>query len=339
MKEIGIDISSYEPVLKKSELTGLKWLAFKAVEVDDQYRAWNPKMSVDIFCTDPIFLSNWVQVAYDLNIPAVAYIFDNPGYKMDFYASAYNNHNLHPNDSDPQMMSLRQSLKNKTYHAICIDVERWWKYYNQYYTYMKTDPSKIEKIADTWIRDSAQDLYNRIIEDQAAGLLATVPIWFYTGKWFVDAYSPSLDTFLKDKIQWLADYTTPVYSQAVGSKSWADVKTIVDPVAFNPKWIGNKQAEILQLTDRIKLPGVYGDTNLPAAVDLDVIITADMTKIFAPGRWQQTTPPVSTPSSSPSPSTEIPPVVPPVNDPRIDEILTLVKENNELLEDIRSKFS
>lgn len=316
MKEIGVDISSYEPILKKEELTGLRWIGFKVAEVDDRYRTWSFGSAVDIFCTNPTYVANWVQTAYDLNIPACAYIYDNPAYKMDFYASSCADHIKNPNNADPQMRALRQSLQSKTIHAICIDVERWWKSYNQYYT----NPGTAEKIPDTWIRDSAQDLYNRIKEDQNAGLLPNVPIWFYTAKWFVNGYSSSLDSYLQDKIQWLAVYTTPVYSQTKGlTKTWPDIKTIVDSVTYNPAWVGNKQCEIVQLTDAVTLPGIYyvnpAGVIAPHNVDLDVVIASDLLKIFAPGRWQNLPPPPPPPPPTPATDREI-----------IEETLVLVKE-------------
>jgi len=336
MKEVGIDISSYEPYLKESELLGLKWLGFKAVEVDDRVFNWNSKESVDMFCTDPTYLSNWVQIAYNKNIPACAYIFDNPAYKMLFYASQLTNHVKYPNDVDPQMLALRQALKNKTYHAICIDVERWWMSYNDYYKNKNTNPSVIKKIPDIWIRDSAADLFNRIEEDQANGKLLTVPIWIYTGKWFVDAYSPSLDSYLHYRIQWLADYTTPVYTQTKGQfKQWSEVTNIVKSVAYNPKWVGNKPPEMLQLTDNVRLPGIYSESSMtvPHNVDLDTMLVP-MDTVFASGRWQQDDPDKPENSPSPSPSAE----VPPEDMATLDNIYALELENNELLKQINSKL-
>ena len=315
--QIGIDVSSYEPVLKAAELKGnVGWIAAKACEVDDLYRnGWNANQSVDMW-VDPTF-ANHCQAAYDAGVPFCAYIFDNPAYKMDWYASGYNDHVRNPNDRDPQILALRQALKNKVYHAICIDVERWWKFYNQYYT----DKSTAEHIPTLWIRNSAEDLYNRIKEEQAAGRLRNVPIWFYTGKWFVDAYSPELDTFLANKIQWLTYYTGPVYNGTNGATSWNTVKQLVNANTYSPPWVGNRKADIIQVTDRLIAPGIYNATNAPAACDLDIALV-DLAALFASGEWSGTTPPVD-------PPIVVPPVVPPVDlAPLIARIAALESANS-----------
>ena len=278
-----IDVSNYQPVLKASDLAGhISALACKACEVDDQ--PWVGGQSVDKF-VDPKLADN-VQLAYDLKIPCAVYIFDNPNYTM-VNGGSWSDHVKHPNSGDPRILALRQALKNKTYHAICIDVERWWKSYNQYYANKGT----AEKIPPIWIHDSAADLEQRIKEDQAAGLLRKVPIWFYTGKWFVDAYCPQLDTFLATRRQWLADYTTQVYKLTVGKvMTWEALQAIIDAQAFNPPWVGNKRAELVQLTDAVTVPGIYNAAGSARPVDIDVALV-DLSQVFAPGEWSGVTPP------------------------------------------------
>jgi hypothetical protein len=315
-----IDVSDYQPVLTAADLKGhINALACKACEVDDQ--AWGVGDSVDKFC-DPKLADN-VELAYLLNIPCACYIFDNPNY-TSVNGGSWQDHKLHPNSGDPRMLALRQALKNKTYHAICIDVERWWVRYNEYYS----NPGTALRIPPLWIRDSAADLMQRIKEDQAAGILRQVPIWIYTAKWVVDAYSPELDTFLANQIQWLADYTTPVYTGSKGKvMTWEALSTLIDAQSFNPKWVGNKRAEMLQLTDAVTVPGIYNTAGAARPVDIDVSLV-ELAKVFAPGEWSGVTPP---------PPPVVPPVVPPVDLAPIIARLAEAEARVKALEDWKAR--
>lgn len=324
-----IDVSDYQPILKTSDLAGhISALVVKACEVDDQ--PWNLGDAMDKFVETGLYAK--VQQAYDLKIPCAVYIFDNPNW-TSINGGTWRDHNLHPNSGDPRILALRQALRNKTYHAIVIDVERWWRSYNQYLSYLRgamnvqmhglsvgePDPilsharpehlakaktyapagvnrglslssAVVEKIPPLWIHDSAEDMYNRIREDQVANQLRPVPIWFYYGGWFVNGYCPLLDSLLAGKIQWQADYTTNVYKQTISKvMTWEALQALVDAQVFNPKWFGNQRPELMQLTDAVIPPGIYEGTKAKP-VDVNVALV-ELDKVFAPGEWNDTTPP------------------------------------------------
>lgn len=292
--KIGIDVSHYQERLVESALAGnVQWIAAKMGECDDRFRSysggapWNKNMAVDAWVDDKF--ADHCQTAYNIKARFCAYFFDNPAIPMSFYASGFADHAKNPNDGDPRILTMRQALKNKEYHAICLDAERWWLYYTEYLEYiMGTRTSaNVQKLSPIWIYNSTLDLYQRVKEDMAAGKLKTVPIWIYTGKWFVDAYCPQLDTVMADKLQWLADYTTPVYSATKGATTWEKVRSSIQSTAFNPKWIGNKRAEALQLTDAAIPGGITNAAGVQKPVDVDVLL-AEMDLMFAKPSWATT---------------------------------------------------
>lgn len=296
--KIGIDVSRYQPVLKAEELKGnIDFMIAKAVEVDDRVIGWNQNNSVDAFCTDPAILNQHAQVAYDLNIPFGIYLFDNPAYKMSWGARAEGYPNWPSADALAETKALRQAAGTKMmYHGIFIDVERWWYSYAQYYA----DQATAVKVPATWIRDSAAFLEYRILEDMKAGNLRNVPIIYYTGKWFVDAYCPLLDTFLANRKQWLAAYPQPLYGNAPKFTTWSELRTAIGLVNYTPAWIGNKDCELHQMGDNAKLPGVYDkDGKTKVRIDYNRA-RVPLKDIFAPGRWSDgiVTPPPPPPAGS-----------------------------------------
>ncbi len=304
MKDLGIDVSHWRPKLIPDKIKGhVKWISAKAVEVDDRlYNGWNANMSVDQFVDDT--WAGHCQTAYDIGAACMPFIFVNTIYKSEFYASSYADHVRHPNGEDPEILALRQALKNKTYHAFGIDCERWWRRYTPYLAMLRGEISGalVETVPSLWIRNSIEDTFNRVREEMRIGNFRDVPIIFYFGRWFIIGYCPELDTFLQDKLQWATHYRGPVYDAALKTSAtnlgtWEQLKAIIASTTFSPSWTGNKPPEALQLTDKYFLPGVVDTLNRPLSVDVDITMV-DMSVIF---KDAPTAPPVI-----------VPPVEPPV---------------------------
>jgi hypothetical protein len=220
---IGIDVSHYQPKVDWAALAAfLQFGIAKGCEVLEEVDAglWY----------DPTFAGHIDGMA-KAKIPALAYIFANGGawaLRADYTQQGFKDL---PRTQNLEYMKLREVLQFKQIYGLVIDVERYWRYYNQYLEYLAGNrkADAIEVLSSTWIFFSLK----KLVEDVWAGMKAKeipmVPIFIYTAPWFVDTYmnSQGVNLFRQwapslqgaDIRIYLAAYTAPTEVT-----SWEDVR-------------------------------------------------------------------------------------------------------------------
>jgi hypothetical protein len=250
---IGIDIAPvYQPSVDYSFLakqTNFGFASIKAVEIQE---------GVDQSYWGNAKFGDHIQKAHDAGVPQIPYIFVNPlsvqakygdGVSLDAMKALKRTENI-------EYTFLQQTLLNKEYFAIALDLERFWDNYSEYIAYLKGSITldKVKVVSPMWIIANLRLLIGHLIEGMKAKELRTVPIIIYSGQWFIDAYLQSgnqnlfyneapawekltfigTDGLPKQQILfWGAKYTIPAIS------SWSDLLTKLPNGTTQKPYYGN----------------------------------------------------------------------------------------------------
>jgi hypothetical protein len=250
---IGIDIAPvYQPNVDYaflSKQTNFGFAAIKAVEVQE---------GVDQSYWGNVKFGDHIQNAHNAGVPEIPYIFLNPlsvqakygeGVTLDALKTLKRQDNI-------EYTFLQQTLNNKEYYAIAIDLERFWDSYTEYLAYLHGTITidKVKVVSPMWIIADLKVLISHILEGMKAKELRTVPIIIYSGSWYIDAYLQSgnqnlfyneapnwekltftgLDGLPKQQILfWCAKYTIPAIA------SWSDFLTKLPDGTTQKPYYGN----------------------------------------------------------------------------------------------------
>lgn len=310
--KVGLDLDKDARFIKTSELIGnVDFVLAKAAEVDDRVLDnWGTKDSVDQFINPD--LVDICQKTWDAGAALVPFIVDNPGYKTEWVTIP-----IYTDEQDPQIRALVQALAHKTYHAIAVKIARYWLRTDEYLAVSngEQDSKTLRILGPNSILDSARDTVARIERAQKAKKLLNVPIWVYTGTWFINAYCKDLDTFFGPKIKWIVapSKVDPIRAYMRSSfvatlKTWPQLRSAVDTININaplPNYVGNKPNDAQQLTDQVigKGLGVYSDPEctVPAKFGLDRILNSDWSNILDIANINDVDKPEPTPDPEPEP--------------------------------------
>lgn len=139
------------------------------------------------------------------------------------------------------------------YHPTCMvgDFEQWWSDWQAWTNHNKDATVKVPVVAP----DILDVFYEKFLIEMSE---YTLPFVSYTGKWFVDQYSPKMKEWLGSKYQWYAHYRVKNRTA-----TWAEFPSILagltNPFTPTGTW------DIWQFTSSLALPG------LPAHFDLNII--------------------------------------------------------------------
>jgi len=180
-----------------------------------------------------------------------------------------------------------KTAKFRKIHKIVLDVERYWKSYNQYLAYLRgtATADSVAKIESYWIAFSTKHLYEKLLWAMSHGYLPNVDIEIiYSGKWFINAYSPNdLATFLQTKETWPAIWywsrtvTTTIdnlINVTLGGipDSWKDTTNYKNAMfGAKQRWVQIGVASIPEVTD------LNGN---PTSIDVDVYVADDDVKVW-----------------------------------------------------------
>ena len=164
-----------------------------------------------------------------------------------------------------------------------IDIERWWRFYNEYLDYLRGNRTQAQvKVIDApWIQFSPANLQERLVWAMNHGYLpaAQVEIVDYSGKWFINQYSPNnLPAFLEKQSTWPAIWYWNAGAVSTTIEDLVNVQLAAIPDSWKDS--ANYKAAIFGLTprwlqisgDRFRIPEVTTSTGQPTAVDVDVYI-------------------------------------------------------------------
>jgi hypothetical protein len=250
---VGVDIAPiYQPNVDYSFLakqTNFGFASIKAVEIQEG--------------VDPSYWGNakfgdHIQDAHNAGVPQIPYIFVNPlsvqakygeGVSLDAMKALKRTENI-------EYTFLQQTLQNKEYFAIALDLERFWDNYSEYLAYLHGTITldKVKVVSPMWIIADLRLLIGHLLEGMKAKEIRTVPIIIYSGAWFIDAYLQSgnqnlfyneasawekltftgTDGLAKQQILfWGAKYTIPAIS------SWSDLLTKLPNGTTQKPYYGN----------------------------------------------------------------------------------------------------
>jgi hypothetical protein len=318
---------SYQPVIKYGSLKGRAFVGMihKAGEVDDTAGpdSWLDKTFV-----------NDCQGAYDADMAYAGYVFThcgawwlNHGFTMEGVEAI----DSAPNDTQRMRQMLTQDpefalivrqwaigdgyvtnpdwLKTASFRKVYeweLDGERWWRSYNQYLAYLRgqADISAVKPIEPPWIAFSNRKLYERLDWAMMKGYLPRVPVVSYTGKWFINQYSPDFGAWLGSKETHPAIYywgaggvTTTVEELATVymtqiPDTWKDTSGYRNAMFGTPRFV--------QISgDRYKIPEITNTAGAPTAIDVNVYVHGQDWKTWL--NFGAVTPPTPDPEPEPSP--------------------------------------
>jgi hypothetical protein len=182
---IGIDVSHYQPKVDWVYLA--TYLQFAAAKCSEVLEEVDPGLWYDSTFAGHI-------ADMDKNkIPGLAYTFANCGawaLRADYTQQGFKDL---PRSQNIEYTKLVEVLRFKQYYGIIVDMERYWRYYNQYLEYLAGNrkAADIEVLSSTWIFFSVKKLIENIFEGMKAKELRMVPIFIYSAPWFVDTYMNS----------------------------------------------------------------------------------------------------------------------------------------------------
>jgi hypothetical protein len=149
----------------------------------------------------------------------------NPQYYAD--CSAVNPEKLAENfpiDKDKQILALVKACENKLYHAIQIDIQRYW-----------IDQAAHEAGADKGVIPPSVILFTTRYFIQSIkyamqiGKLRKVPIIFYSAPWFIENYSKDTTLGSLFDVTPNMDTSEAAFSIFTGDHEWNEVRTILIP--------------------------------------------------------------------------------------------------------------
>jgi GH25 family lysozyme M1 (1,4-beta-N-acetylmuramidase) len=188
---------------------------------------------------------------------------------------------------NPQKQAAKtlEILADRKPDFIAIDAEQWWSDWNKWREWRRGDITRDEvpRFSDGQLSSSLKMLFTKLAE-------SGIPIIIYTSKGFIDSYMPSITTWLKDKILWLAQYLTVVQKFDVKkAATWKDFKTNVLPLLSEnpavPNGMDKTYWHIWQITgDHFTLPGMWSTVykNRLSGTDVNIFngTLDDMKKLF-----------------------------------------------------------
>ena len=257
-----LDISQYQqvidwPKLKADGLGGFIWIRASYGAEGQGFGG-----GVDALVADH------VQHAFDMGIPCGLYHALDPGYyfyKLQSLGKVQQIDTYLPVDKDEQIQTLIKAAKFKRYYALAIDYElfRDWN--------GNTMP-------DGWLNEVVFQFLIRVRK-----VFPGVPIYFYSGSWFIWNYVKSLET--TGRIKGLAKLWTAYYPYGAGVVNLADADdlkplyppndmTITFPdgkrVTQNPPYLGFDGWNFWQFTgDKFTLPYITDTLSRPSALDFN----------------------------------------------------------------------
>lgn len=248
---------------------------------------------------------------------------------------------LNPTGGDPEIRAIvRQifigndwttnpgalkTMPHRVIHGIMIDVERWWRSYTDWYV----NKGNAKQIEDPWIGFSAKILHDRLQWMMDHFYLPSVPIIFYSGKWFLNQYATSLGSYLGDK-----DTIPAIWYFTKGTNTTIEDISAVYMNQMPDNWTSTVKANLfgnpvaIQIGANFIVPEFPSPTGTPATVDVSGWISPtpikDYFQIKAPP------PPVPTcstgqhwdPTANGGQGACVPDVIPPAGDwiPRVSAL-------------------
>ena len=214
-------------------------------------------------------LANFVQQAYDNDLPALPFVFHNPQYYPEAWGSSIDRAGV---DTDKQVIVTRQALKNKLYHGFVFDFERWWIDYNEYNAWRKgtLEQSAVRTVSNGINLRSSGLFMANIKKAMELGYLRNVPTFIYTRRSFIEEWTRTTDggslyDYTPKHLPWEAYYP----DATIRKLTWAQLKDYFPTDGYKPLGI-NAPNCIWQFTDRIQLPVNASGTY--QAVDLNIIM-------------------------------------------------------------------
>jgi hypothetical protein len=293
---IGPDVSHWQPDVDWQYLS--KYCRFGIAKCAEVLEEVDPSL-----WHDKTFAGN-VDGMCKAGIPALAYIFCNSGawgLHADYTLDGFRNL---PPKQDLEYMKLAEVLSNKLYYGIVLDLERYWRYYNQYLELLNGNRKleNVEIISSNWIFSSFKMLVEHLWSGMKAHEIRTVPIFVYSAPWFINSYmntdGTNMFTQWAPNLQaanvrtYLASYTAPSVVA-----SWEEVRS-----KYLPSGIPNRMGMTVDPVfwqfsgGTIKVPnGKYPNNGF----DLN-ISTLSKKDLYSWINYKEPT--VSSPSSSPSSS-------------------------------------
>jgi GH25 family lysozyme M1 (1,4-beta-N-acetylmuramidase) len=245
---LGIDISHYQAKIDWQLLKEEAKIDFVIIKVGE-----------DIYKDEKCHAH--IQGAYDVDIPALVYYWPNPNRYTDF---PMNDKTKWIDPSlDPQLKNLIELIRYTKNYGIALDCEQWWEFYPQYYEYLagKRAKADVKKIAPAWISEANKEFAKRV-----ADTFPTKRKIIYTADSFIKEYAPNMYTWIKAYDYWGAMYP---YNKDRIVCDWDTLRAKHLP-AENRKLPCLYGWKFWQFSgDKFSLPGVYGATGKPSAVDLN----------------------------------------------------------------------
>ncbi len=179
-----------------------------------------------------------------------------------------------PMAKDEQFQAIIRAVQTKTFNFLAMDCERWWLDYSEYFEYIngKRKLEDVRKVPNAWISATYKLITERVQdwlwkyyypEDRKNKV--------YTGKWFVDSFSPDMNAWIKKFDLWIAYYSQP--NKTVNLSSLQEFKDkYLPPDNVTPPTLSCTDYDIWQCIGQV---GSYSFTlpwvnNGKSAVDINI---------------------------------------------------------------------
>lgn len=171
-------------------------------------------------------------------------------------------------DAEKQGKFFLDSIKGKNIAFVVIDVEHFWKSWDEWRLYAqgKLKQYQMKKFTPDEILNHLSKLYNYIKNN------SNYEIIIYTAAWFVNSYCPKMYDYLKDKYTWWADYT--LFNTTKLERTWEQLELLVPStniVPTLPKTYPTYKVVFFQFSgDKFLAKGVYADKGKTRLSELDL---------------------------------------------------------------------
>ena len=287
-KPLWFDFSDYQPKVNYPKLQGrVSGIMQKMFEVDDQpdntnfsENNWTPALD-GAYMRYPVIGYCFVNTAWYLNHQHNNVTVENwfkDGITDDDKMNGLVNHDLQLRwfvrslaIGDLWTRDISALKDGRTHFRACqglsLDVERWWLSYNEYYA----NQSTARKVSDFWIGWVTKWLYEKLNWMMDRGYLPKIPIIIYSGKWFIQTYSPlQLGTFVETHDSWVAGYYWNTGGTMTTIEKFKSDYLSLIPDSWRPGLFGSI-IRFYQITgDRFKIPEVTNLAGIPVAIDINV---------------------------------------------------------------------
>jgi len=292
-RDIGLDGSDYQPKVNWDALRGrMKFVIWKAAEVPDSWKTYDP--------------ANWIQKTfadacdkcYSNDIPFSGYIYLNPAYFWVNGGTEQSWLNI-DDETDPVIWAknvlktdlnvyitvrswiigtglgdwvLDPNLLKKAYYKKVYswwgDAERWYRSTSDWLT----NGNSATRVGSVWINNMFGRWAYRMTRLMRHGFIPTVPVGFYSAKWFIDTYCKEFDLSTAQNYPvWNAGwYWNPSPSVVTTLEGVKDQFTTI-PDEWRPKMWGKDPTDIIQVSgDRFKIPEITNLNGVPVGTDWNV---------------------------------------------------------------------